>query len=150
MWEVWLGKMQSRNGAKRMQRTLLLIKPNVFEDRQVGAVIDALERKGLVIRKMKMETLSRNKAEGFYAIHRGKPFFERLVEFMTSGPIVEMVLEHENAVEYVREVIGSTDPAQAAEGTIRRKFARSLTENAVHASDSVDNARHEIDYMFGE
>ncbi len=133
-----------------MQRTLLLIKPNVFEDRQVGAVIDALERKGLVIREMKMETLSRNKAEGFYEIHRGKPFFERLVTFMTSGPIVEMVLEHENAVEYVREVIGSTDPAQAAEGTIRKKFARSLTENAVHASDSIENARHEIGYMFGE
>jgi len=132
-----------------MERTLLLIKPNVVEDKKIGAVIDILERKGLTIRDMKMERLTRERAEGFYGVHRGKPFFEKLVDFMTSGPIVELILEHEDCVRYVREIIGDTDPAKAAEGTIRRMFARSLTENAVHASDSPENAEWEIAYMFG-
>ena len=133
-----------------MQKTLLLIKPNVVEDNKIGAVIAALEEKGLTIAHMRMERFTRERAEGFYAVHRGKPFYEKLVVFMTSGPIVEMILEHENCVDYVREVIGNTDPAQAAEGTIRRRFARSLTENAVHASDSVENAAQEIAYIFGD
>jgi len=132
-----------------MERTLLLIKPNVVADKKIGAVIDALERKGLTIRDMKMERLTRERAEGFYRVHRGKPFFEKLVDFMTSGPIVELILEHEDCVRYVRGIIGDTDPAKAAEGTIRKMFARSLTENAVHASDSPENAEWEIAYMFG-
>jgi len=133
-----------------MEKTLLLIKPNVVEDRKTGAVIDFLERRGLKILAMKMERLTRERAEDFYDIHRGKPFYERLVTFMTSGPIVEIILEHENCVEYVREIIGSTDPEKAAEGTIRKLYARSLTENAVHASDSAENAKKEIGYIFGE
>lgn len=132
-----------------MEKTLLLIKPNVVEDGNIGRVIDMLERKGLTILAMKMETLTRERAEGFYEVHRGKPFYDRLVGFMTSGPIVEMVLEHDNCVEYVRSVIGATDPEKAAEGTIRRMYARSLTENAVHASDSNENAVREIAYIFG-
>ncbi len=133
-----------------MERTLLLIKPNVIEDRNIGAVIDALEKKGLAIVNMRMERFTRERAEGFYEVHRGKPFYEKLVSFMTSGPIVELILEHDNCVDYVREVIGATDPAKAAGGTIRKRFARSLTENAVHASDSPENAAKEIAYIFGD
>ena len=133
-----------------MEQTLLLIKPNVVKENKIGAVIEALEKKGLVIKNMKMETLTKECAEGFYDIHRGKPFFDKLVEFMSSGPIVEIILEQKNCVEYTREVIGNTDPEKAAEGTIRKRFARSLTENAVHASDSVENARKEIAFIFGD
>jgi len=131
-----------------MEKTLLLIKPNVVEKNKIGAVIEALESKGILIRNMKMETFTKERAEGFYDIHRGKPFFEKLVTFMTSGPIVEMILEHENCVEYVRDIIGSTDPEKAAPGTIRRRFGSSVTENAVHASDSKENAIKEIAYIF--
>jgi len=132
-----------------MEQTLLLIKPNVVKKQRIGEIIDILEKKGLVIKNIKMETLTRERAEGFYNVHRGKQFFDNLVAFMTSGPIVEVVLEHEHCIEYVREIIGSTDPAEAAEGTIRKKYADSLTENAVHASDSLENARIEIAFMFG-
>lgn len=131
-----------------MNQTLLLIKPNVVEHRNIGAVICALENNGLIIRRMHMETLTRERAERFYAVHKGKPFFENLVEFMTSGPMVALVLEHENAVEYVRSIIGNTDPSKAAEGTIRRRYGESLTRNAVHASDSPENARSEIACIF--
>ena len=133
-----------------MERTLLLIKPNVIEDYNMGAVITEIEKSGLKILNMKMDRLTRERAAGFYAVHKGKPFYEKLVDFMTSGPIVEIVLEHERAVAYTREVIGNTDPAKAAPGTIRSRFARSLTENAVHASDSPENAAIEIAYMFGK
>ncbi|MFC1693521.1 nucleoside-diphosphate kinase [Candidatus Latescibacterota bacterium] len=133
-----------------MEQTLLLIKPNVIEDNKIGAVISVLEEKGIVINNMRIETLTRKRAEGFYEIHRGKPFFENLVKFMTSGPVIELILEHENCVEYVRQVIGNTDPEKAEPGTIRRMFARSLTENAVHASDSADTAKREIAFIFGD
>ena len=142
--------MYTIGGILTVSRTLLLIKPNVVEKRKVGEVIAALEEKELIIRKMKMETLSRERAEGFYAVHKGKPFFDALVAFMTSGPIVGMVLEHGNAVEYVRTVIGATDPARADDGTIRKRFGESVTMNAVHASDSPENAELEIAYMFGD
>ncbi|MHB9030378.1 MAG: nucleoside-diphosphate kinase [Candidatus Latescibacterota bacterium] len=132
-----------------MERTLLIIKPNVVEDRKIGAVISALEDKGLIIREMRMETLSRERTEQFYEIHRGKPFYEALISFMISGPVVPMALEHEDAVNYVRQVIGSTDPQKAAEDTIRKRFARSLTQNAVHASDTPENAAREIAFFFG-
>ena len=133
-----------------MEKTLLLIKPNVVRINKTGAVLGALEEKGLIIKKMLMLTLTKEHAEKFYAVHRGKPFFEKLVAFMTSGPIVAVVLEHENCVEYVRMVIGHTDPAQAAEGTIRRIYGHSVTENAVHASDSPENAEKEIALIFGK
>ncbi len=131
-----------------MDRTLLLIKPDVVKSRRIGAVISVLEDRGLLIREMRMETLTRARAERFYSVHRGKPFFEDLVEFMTSGPMVALILEHENAVAYVREVIGSTDPSKAAEGTIRRLYGESLSRNAVHASDSPENAELEIACVF--
>jgi len=133
-----------------MGQTLFIIKPDAIEDRQVGAIISILERNGIVIKRIKMETLTRKRAEDLYNVHRGKPFYEKLVKFITSGPVIEMILEHENCVEYIREIIGATDPQKAAEGTIRRLFARNLTENAVHASDSVENARKEITCIFDE
>lgn len=132
-----------------MEDTLLIIKPNVVEEHKIGAVISALEDKGLIIRRMRMVTLSRARAEEFYDVHQGKPFYERLVAFMTSGPIVAMILEHERGIEYVREVIGNTNPELAGEGTIRRRFGRNVTENAVHASDSREHAEHEIAFFFG-
>jgi len=131
-----------------MGQTLFVIKPDAIEDHHVGAIISILEKKGIVIKKIKMETLTKKRAEGLYDVHRGKSFFKKLVEFMTSGPVIEMILEHENCVEYTREIVGATDPQKAAEGTIRLLFARNLTENAVHASDSVENARKEIVYIF--
>jgi nucleoside-diphosphate kinase len=131
-----------------MEQTLFIIKPDAIEDRHIGAIISILEEKGIVIKRMKMETLTKKRAEGLYNVHRGKPFFDKLVEFITSGPIIEMILEHKNCVEYVREINGATDPQKAANGTIRKLFARNLTENAVHASDSVENARKEISYIF--
>jgi nucleoside-diphosphate kinase len=133
-----------------MDRTLLLIKPNVVEHHKIGAVISTLEENGLIIHNMRMETLTRERAERFYSVHRGKPFFENLVAFMTSGPMVALVLEHENAVEYVRNLIGNTDPSKAANGTIRHLYGESLTRNAVHASDSPGNAEKEISCIFDE
>ncbi len=133
-----------------MEETLFIIKPNVIENRHVGEILTILEEKGLVIKRMNMETFTKERAEEFYEIHRDKPFFKRLIEFMTSGPIIAMVLEHENCVEYIREIIGTTDPQKAEAGTIRRNFAHDITRNAVHASDSTENARKEISYIFGE
>ena len=133
-----------------MEQTLLLIKPNVVEDHKIGKVISLLEEKGLLIKDIKMEVMTRERAEGFYDIHKGRPFFHPLVDFMTSGPIVEMVLEREDCVQYVRSVVGDTDPQKAAEGTIRRLYGRSITQNAVHASDSIENALKEIQYIFSE
>jgi nucleoside-diphosphate kinase len=132
-----------------MERTCLLIKPNVVQRGNIGAVISALEEKGIIIREARMVTLSGEKARTFYAVHEGKPFYDALVEFMTSGPIVAMVLEHDDCIGYVRSVIGATDPAKAAEGTIRKRFGESVTRNAVHASDSPENAAVEIAFMFG-
>ncbi|HUT62520.1 MAG TPA: nucleoside-diphosphate kinase [Anaerolineae bacterium] len=132
-----------------MEQTLLLIKPNVIQAKKIGAVISELEEKGISIRNMKMETLTKERAEGFYEIHRGKPFFDQLIRFMTSGPIVEMILEHDFCVEYVRDIIGHTDPQKAKGGTIRNLFGCTVTENAVHASDSTETANREIQYIFG-
>ncbi len=131
-----------------MEKTLLIIKPDAYENRHVGEIISILEKKGLIIKDIKMETFTKERAEGFYDVHRGKHFFDKLIEFMTSGTIVEIVLEHENCVEFVREIIGETNPEEAAEGTIRKLFASSITINAVHASDSVENAKKEIAYIF--
>lgn len=133
-----------------MEQTLLLIKPDIVEKNMTGAVITAFEEKGIVIKDIKMETFTKERAEGFYEIHKGKPFFDNLLEFMISGPILEVILECENCVEYVREIIGNTNPKKAEAGTIRRRFGSSVTENAVHASDSVENARKEIAYIFGD
>ena len=133
-----------------MERTLILIKPNVVEKNSVGAVIAALEEGGILIRMLRTERLTRERAEGFYEVHRGKPFFEKLIGFMISASVVAMVVEHEDCVAYVRNFIGATDPADAAPGTIRARFGDTLRRNAVHASDSPENAEREIAYMFGD
>ena len=129
-------------------RTFTIIKPNAVAAGNTGKILDMLLRDGFTIRAMRMVFLSRNDADRFYAIHKGKPFFPELVEFMTSGPVVVAVLEKEDAVASLRALVGSTDPAKAAEGTIRRLFAESLTRNAIHASDSDENARQEWSQFF--
>ena len=133
-----------------MEQTLLLIKPNVVKENKIGEVIAEIEKKGIVIKNIKMGKLTKERAEGFYNMHMGKPFFDNLIEFMTSGPIVEIVLEHENCIEYVRKIVGNTDPSKAGKGTIRNLFGRTVTQNSVHASDSLDSARREITFLFGE
>ena len=130
------------------ERTLSIIKPDAVAAHHIGAVIDRLERAGLRVVAAKMVRLSHKQAEDFYDIHRGKPFYENLVRFMTSGPVVVQVLEGDDAVLKNRKVMGATNPAQAEAGTIRKDFAKSIDENAVHGSDSLENARNEIDFFF--
>jgi nucleoside-diphosphate kinase len=130
------------------ERTLAIIKPDAVERRNAGRIIQRIEGEGFQIRAMKRVSLSRTQAEGFYAVHRERPFFNSLCEFMSSGPVVAQVLEGENAVAKNREVMGATNPANAAPGTIRKDFAESIEANSVHGSDSPDNARGEIAYFF--
>lgn len=131
-------------------RTFTLIKPNAVAAGATGKILDRLIADGFRIRALKMDFLSRNRAARFYAVHRGKPFFEDLVRFMTSGAVVAAVLERdgERAVEALRTLVGATDPARAAAGTIRREFGESVTRNAIHASDSLENAREEWSRFF--
>ena len=129
-------------------RTLTILKPDCVRRNLIGKVVDHLEGKGFEILAAKMVHLTKETAGGFYAVHREQPFFSDLVEFMTSGRCVVMVLEHENAVSYLREVIGATDPAEAAEGTVRKLYAESKQTNIIHASDSDENAKTEIRFFF--
>lgn len=131
-----------------MSRTLLIVKPDVVERNMIGHVIGRLEKAGFSIVEMRMLSLSEEKARSFYAVHEGKPFLDGLVKYMTSGPVVPMVLEKENAVENLRTLIGATDPTEAAPGTIRQEVALSIVKNSVHASDSDDNATKEISHFF--
>jgi nucleoside-diphosphate kinase len=131
-----------------IERTLSIIKPDGLEKAVVGKVIARFEENGLKPVAMRMARLSRAEAEGFYAVHRERPFFRDLVEFMTSGPVVLMVLEGENAIARNREVMGATNPVNAAAGTLRKDFATDVQRNTVHGSDSPDNAKIEIAYFF--
>jgi nucleoside-diphosphate kinase len=133
-----------------IERTLSIIKPDGVEKGVIGKVIGRFEANGLKPVAMKMKLLSRSEAEGFYAVHKARPFFADLVKFMTSGPVVLMVLEGEGAVAKNREVMGATDPRKAAEGTIRKDFATDIEKNTVHGSDSPENARIEVSYFFPE
>jgi nucleoside-diphosphate kinase len=130
--------------------TLAIIKPDAIGAAKAGVIIAHLERAGFKIRAARMVRLTRSEAEAFYEVHRQRPFYASLVGFMTSGPCLPMVLEHADAVAYLRTVIGATDPAEAAEGTIRRLHAESKERNAIHASDSADNARREVGFFFTE
>jgi nucleoside-diphosphate kinase len=132
------------------ERTFSIIKPDATRRNVTGAVTRMLEEAGLRIVASKRIRMSREQAEGFYAVHRERPFFNDLVEFMISGPVVVQVLEGENAVARNREVMGATNPAQADEGTIRKTLAESIEANSVHGSDSAENAKIEIDYFFSE
>jgi nucleoside-diphosphate kinase len=130
------------------ERTLSIIKPDAVAKNAIGAILGRFEAAGLRIVAAKMKHLSRKEAEGFYAVHRDRPFFAALVEFMTSGPVMIQVLEGEDAIAKNRELMGATDPKKAAPGTIRADFAESIDANAVHGSDGPDTAREEIAYFF--
>ncbi len=131
-----------------LERTFSIIKPDATRRNLTGAVNDRIEKAGLRIIAQKRIRMSRAEAEGFYAVHRERPFFKGLVTFMTSGPVVVQVLEGENAIAKYREVMGATDPAKAAPGTIRKDFAESIEANSVHGSDSPENAKQEIAFFF--
>ncbi len=131
-----------------LQRTLSIIKPDAVRRNLIGAILARLEQQGFSIVAAKMVRLSKEQAEGFYAEHQGKLFFEPLVTYMTSAPVLVSVLEKENAVQDYRTLMGATNPEAAAEGTIRRDFALSQRENSVHGSDSLESAAREIAYFF--
>ena len=131
-----------------LQRTLSIIKPDAVKRHLIGAILARFEQQGFNIAAAKMVLLSREEAEGFYAEHQGKPFFEPLVEYMTSAPVFVSVLEKENAVQDYRTLMGTTNPETAAEGTIRRDFALNQRENSVHGSESPESAAREIAYFF--
>ena len=131
-----------------IERTLSIIKPDGVEKGIIGRVVSRFETNGLKPIAMSMKLLSKTEAEGFYAVHKARPFFADLVKFMTSGPVVLMVLEGEGAVAKNRDIMGATDPKKAAEGTLRKDFATDIEKNTVHGSDSPDNAKVEIAYFF--
>ncbi len=133
-----------------MERTLAILKPDCVRKHLVGEVIRRIQEAGFTIRALRLKRLSRPEAEGFYAVHADRPFFEELTAFMTSGPCVPMVLEKANAVQDFRKLIGATDPTEADEGTIRREFADDVGQNIVHGSDSVENGKIEANYFFPE
>jgi len=133
-----------------MERTLSIIKPDAVEKNVIGKIIDRFESNGLKIAAAKKIKLTKEDAAAFYAVHKERPFFNDLVEYMTSGPVVVMVLEGENAVAKNRELMGATNPKEAAPGTIRADFAESIDANAVHGSDSLENAKIEINFFFAQ
>jgi nucleoside-diphosphate kinase len=132
-----------------VERTLGIVKPDAVGKNLIGKVVAHLEGAGFRVTQMRMQELSVEDARRFYEVHRERPFYDSLVAFMTSGPCVTLVLEREDAVAKLREVIGATDPAKAEEGTIRRLYAESVERNAIHASDSPENAVREIAFFFG-
>ncbi len=133
-----------------MENTLSIIKPDAVSKNVLGKILDRFESSGLKIIAIKMLHLDKDIAEGFYVEHKGKPFFEKLINFMTSGPVVVQVLSGENAIKTNRELMGNTNPEEAASGTIRSDFAESIDANAVHGSDSPESAEREISYFFTE
>lgn len=133
-----------------MERTLTILKPDCVRKELIGEVTRRIQEAGFKVVAMKLVQLTKKEAEGFYDVHRGRPFFEELTTFMSSGPCVPMVLLKENAVTDFRELIGATNPAEAAEGTIRKAFADSVGENIIHGSDSVENGKLESNYFFAE
>ncbi|MGD0740721.1 MAG: nucleoside-diphosphate kinase [Terracidiphilus sp.] len=130
------------------QRTFSIIKPDAVRNNATAAILSEIDKGGFSIVAIKKESITKREAEGFYAVHRDKPFFDALTEFMSSGPLVLMVLEKDNAIADLRKLMGATNPANAAEGTIRKKFAASIQENAIHGSDGEDTAVFEIGYWF--
>ena len=133
-----------------MNQTLAIIKPDATGNSRAGKILSHLESAGFTLRAARMMTLTRAQARSFYEVHRERPFYGSLVGFMTSGPCIPMVLESADAVAKLRRVIGTTDPAEAEEGTVRRLYAESKERNAIHASDSDGNARREIAFFFSE
>ena len=132
-----------------IERTLSIVKPDGVENNLIGEVLRRFEQGGLRVVAAKMLQLTRHQAESFYAVHRDRPFYGELVDYMTSGPVMVQVLEAEEAIRRNREIMGATNPAEAAPGTIRAQFASSIQENVVHGSDGPDTAVREIDFFFG-
>jgi nucleoside-diphosphate kinase len=130
------------------QRTFSIVKPDAVRKGFTGAILAEIEKAGFQIVSIKKQSISKEQAKGFYAVHAARPFFEGLCEFMSSGPLVLMVLEKDNAIADLRKLMGATNPANAEEGTIRKKFAGSIQENAIHGSDAEDTAAFEIGYWF--
>lgn len=130
------------------KRTFTMLKPDALEAKNTGKIIDMIIEAGFSIKAMKLTALTTEEAKTFYEVHKERPFYMELVEYMTSGPIVAAVLEKDNAVEDFRKLIGATDPSEAADGTIRKKYAESKAKNAVHGSDSDENAELEIKFHF--
>ena len=133
-----------------IERTLSIVKPDGVGNGHIGHVISRFEESGITVRAMKLVRLTRGQAEGFYAEHAERPFFGELVDFMTSGPVVLTVLEGENVIARNREIMGATDPAEAAEGTLRKLYAGSKGQNTVHGSDSPTSAAREVSYFFSQ
>jgi nucleoside-diphosphate kinase len=131
-------------------RTFTIIKPDSVRKGNFGKIISRLEAEGFRVLGLKKVSLGRKQAEGFYAVHRERPFFPSLVEYMTSGPVYVAALERDNAVPHLRQVMGATDPKKADKGTVRADFGESIEQNAIHGSDSDDNARIEIGFFFSE
>ncbi len=130
------------------ERTFSIIKPDAMKARQAGEILSRIEKAGFDVVALHLRRLTRAEAEGFYHVHRERPFFRSLTEFMSSGPCITMVLEGENAIARLREIMGATDPAKAAPGTIRRDLASSIEANCIHGSDAPQTARFEIAYFF--
>ncbi len=133
---------------KTLQRTLTIVKPDAVRKNAVGDIIEQFEKQHFHILAMKMLEISKHQAQGFYAVHAGKPFFESLTTFMSSGPIVVLALEKENAIADLRTLMGATNPEKADEGTIRKKWGTNIEKNAIHGSDAEDTARFELSYFF--
>lgn len=136
--------------SESIQQTLAIIKPDAVASGKVGKILAQVEEQGFTLRAARLVRLDRAEAEAFYAVHRERPFFHSLVAFMTSGPCLPMVLERPDAVDYLRTVVGATDPADANHSTVRRLYGESKERNAIHASDSVPNAAREIAFFFAE
>jgi len=133
---------------KTLQRTLTIIKPDAVKKHAIGDIIEQFEKSGFHILAMKMLEISKRQAEHFYAVHASKPFYNSLTNFMSSGPIVALALEKEDAIADLRKLMGATNPANAEEGTIRKKWASSIEHNAIHGSDADDTARYELSFFF--
>ncbi len=142
--------LATANIARVVERTLSIIKPDVVSRDQIGAILQHVEQAGLRIVATRMLQLDRRQAEGFYDVHRERPFFQSLVQFMTSGPVVVSVLEGDDAIARYRKLMGATDPEQADAGTLRKLFGTDVERNAVHGSDAPDTARTEVAYFFGK
>lgn len=131
-----------------LQKTFSIIKPDAVKGGKAGKILSLLEDNGFRIAALRMTKLSQSQAEGFYAVHRERPFYASLVKFMTEGPVIVMALEREDAVKKLREVMGATNPANAAEGTVRKLYAESIERNAIHGSDAPETAAEELKYFF--
>jgi len=134
--------------ALQAEKTFSMIKPTAVKEHHIGGIIDLIEKANLSVVALKMQNITKEQAESFYGEHKGKPFYADLVNMMSSGPVVLMVIEGDNAVMHLREIVGSTDPKKASAGTIRATFGKSVGENAIHASDSTESAKREITFFF--